>query len=616
MPFTAPTIFPRPRIVSWSGDRCVEYRGMPSIRYSVDPGLPAEGYTIDVDRDGVRVCHGGPAGAFYAGVTLRQLMCQYEGWLPRVHIEDAPDFPKRGVLLDIGRDKIPTMESLYGLIDLLAGLKINQLHLYMEGYCFEYPAHRENFPDETPITADEYRRLDAYARDRFIELVPTQNCFGHMSAWLVRNAYADLAENPEGFELIPGLRNPPSVLNPLDPRSFRLVAGLLDELLPNFTSPLVNICFDEPFELGSGKSSAACAGRGVGRVYLGFLEKVCSVVAGHGRRPMIWGDVVTKHPELLEALPRDITILDWNYEGLVSFAAHCLLLREHGLSFYVCPGTSGWCSIAGRVSNMRANLLDAAEQGLRYGACGFLITDWGDMGHWQVPAVGYPGYAYGAALAWNLAGNRDADIAGYLDTFVFEDEARLMGTTALALGDYSRYEGLYIPNATLTFGLLALIGLCGREELAAYFSNYLAAAGAAGLEPAVGGEAEGYGPGGQGFPLDFDMEGLRGLLAQTARWIDQAHMTCADAPLVADEYRNTIRLLSHGADLLAYIMREEKLTKAEKKALLRRMSDDMGSFIEYYKALWLRRNREGGLDRSTKRFFRLREQYEEKLALM
>jgi hypothetical protein len=46
------------------------------------------------------------------------------------------------------------------------------------------------------------------------------------------------------------------------------------------------------------------------------------------------------------------------------------------------------------------------------------------------------------------------------------------------------------------------------------------------------------------------------------------------------------------------------------------MSDDMGSFIEYYKALWLRRNREGGLDRSTKRFFRLREQYEEKLALM
>jgi hypothetical protein len=44
MPFTAPTIFPRPRIVSWSGDRCVEYRGMPSIRYSVDPGLPAEGY--------------------------------------------------------------------------------------------------------------------------------------------------------------------------------------------------------------------------------------------------------------------------------------------------------------------------------------------------------------------------------------------------------------------------------------------------------------------------------------------------------------------------------------------------------------------------------------------
>ncbi len=635
MSFKPPMIFPYPRLVSWDENRFLEYRGTPDIRYHFDSGIPSEGYILDVGPDGVNVRNSGPAGAFYAGVTLKQLTLQCGGKIPCVRIEDAPDYPVRGVLLDIGRNKIPTMESLYGLIDMLAELKINQLHLYMEGYCFEYQAHRENFPEETPITAKEYRLLDVYARERFIELVPTQNCFGHMSPWLVLDAYKELAANPEGFELIPGLRNPPSVLNPLDPASLRLVTGLLDELLPNFTSPRVNICSDEPFELGSGKSSAVCAGldsavcagldsavcaeKGVGRVYLEFLKKVCSVTARHGRRPMIWGDIITKHPELLNELPRDITILDWNYEGALSFDAHCRLLEEHGLEYYVCPGTSGWCSIAGRVSNMRANLLDAAEQGARHGAGGFLVTDWGDMGHWQVPAVSWPGYVYGAALSWNMAGNRDADIARYLDTFVFRDQAGVMGNMALALGDYSLHEGMYVPNVTLTFGLLALVGLCGREEMGGFIQGYLTAAG---------GEAgDGKGPveqppaeasPGPALPPDFlpafDIAGLRGLLARSEEQLDRARMGRGDAALIAEEYRNTIRLISHGADLMTYIITEEHLAREEKEGMLRRMSAELVEFIDGFERLWRGRNREGGLGRSTRRFHQLLGQYADRLA--
>ena len=61
------------------------------------------------------------------------------------------------------------------------------------------------------------------------------------------------------------------------------------------------------------------------------------------------------------------------------------------MPFWVCPGTSSWNSLVGRWPNARANVLDAAESGLAAGARGFLLTDWGDNGHWQHLPVSFLG---------------------------------------------------------------------------------------------------------------------------------------------------------------------------------------------------------------------------------
>ena len=93
--------------------------------------------------------------------------------------------------------------------------------------------------------------------------------------------------------------------------------------------------------------------------------------------------------------------MDWGYEAGHPFSSECALLRKADLTFYVCPGTSSWNSIGGRWKNARANLLEAAEAGLEYGAGGYLVTDWGDNGHWQQLPVSVPGFMLGAAAAWN-----------------------------------------------------------------------------------------------------------------------------------------------------------------------------------------------------------------------
>ena len=168
-------------------------------------------------------------------------------------------FAVRSDMLDVSRDKVPTMGTLKQLVDILARFDYNQFQLYTE-HTFAYSAHKAVWEHASPLTREEIRELDLYCSMHGIELVPNQNCFGHMERWLTKPAYNHLAELPQGGAPLPwgGFKKDPTTLCPTDPASLEFVAGLLDELLPNFESRLVNIGCDETFDLlGNGRSAAA-----------------------------------------------------------------------------------------------------------------------------------------------------------------------------------------------------------------------------------------------------------------------------------------------------------------------------------------------------------------------
>lgn len=102
-------------------------------------------------------------------------------------------------MIDISRNKIPQLETLYRIIDLISDLKFNQLQLYIEGSPFAYESFPQVWELETPLTGEEILLIDAYCRERYIELVPNQNSFGHMEHWLSRPEFNHLAEIPGGF---------------------------------------------------------------------------------------------------------------------------------------------------------------------------------------------------------------------------------------------------------------------------------------------------------------------------------------------------------------------------------------------------------------------------------
>ena len=47
------------------------------------------------------------------------------------------------------------------------------------------------------ITVEEYKELEKYCNDHYIDLVPNQNGLGHMEQWLSKDEFKELAENTD-----------------------------------------------------------------------------------------------------------------------------------------------------------------------------------------------------------------------------------------------------------------------------------------------------------------------------------------------------------------------------------------------------------------------------------
>lgn len=418
------------------------------LNITLDSALDGEQhYRISSCKSGIHLSGSDEAGIYYGLGTLEQLISQTGIFFPECEIDDYPDFGQRGFMLDVSRCKVPTMPELFAFIDLLATLKYNQLQLYIE-HTFAFSAHETVWHDSSPFTSEEILQIDLYCRDRFIELVPNLNSFGHLERWLKYPEYKHLGECPDGFSLPSGIKRDCSgVLKPNDD-SLAFLDELYSEYLPNFSSRKFNIGCDETWELGEGWSRPLCEEKGKTRVYLDFLLKIAELAERHGREVMFWGDIILHQPELISELPKNITALNWGYEDDHDFKTETAAFADSGVPFYVCPGTSSWNSLTGRTDNCVNNLLNATMHGSKNGAAGLLMTDWGDNGHHQYPPVSWPGICAGGAYAWCSEVNRHADIAEAVDLLIAQDCAGVIGDYLLSYGNLYTLFNDKVRNAT------------------------------------------------------------------------------------------------------------------------------------------------------------------------
>lgn len=356
-----------------------------------------EGYHLCINKTSVTVRGDSLAGLFYGIQTLRQIIRGTLGTVPCVEIEDAPDMQYRGFYQDISRGRVPTVEASKRLIDMLAYYKQNSFQMYIE-HAFLFDEYLDIARADNTITAAEILELDEYCYENFIDFVPSLSTFGHLYRLLDSPKWREYCEL-ETYQPDPVPWHDAMVhhtIDPSNPESFQLIAGMIDQYAALFRSRYFNICCDETFDLGKGRN----AGKNTGALYLEFTRKLIDHVQSLGKTVMMWGDIVLRHPEILDSFPKDVIMLNWSYVSNPD-EQNAARFREAGHRQLLCPGTSCWNQMSEIVPYAEKNIIAMIRAGHENQAMGSLNTAWGDYGHTASINTTLYGMVLSAAYSWN-----------------------------------------------------------------------------------------------------------------------------------------------------------------------------------------------------------------------
>ncbi len=287
--------------------------------------IPAGGYHLEVSPERVVVTAATPEGLFHGAVTLWQLATPADkngARIPSMRIEDEPGLEWRGVMLDSARHYQPP-EFIKSFIDWMALHKLNVFHWHLtddQAWRLEikkYPKLAEIGAFRVPAgeaarhidpangaprlyggyyTQDEVREIVAYAKERFITIVPEIDMPGHAQAAIV--AYPELgagATRPSAVSSDWGVF--PFVYN-VDDATFDFLKDVLNETAALFPGAYIHVGGDEvvkDYWRTDEKAQARMRALGLkdeAALQGYFTHRTGAVLDGLGRRLVGWDEIL------------------------------------------------------------------------------------------------------------------------------------------------------------------------------------------------------------------------------------------------------------------------------------------------------------------------------------
>jgi hypothetical protein len=356
--------------------------------------MKPEGYAIIPDGKGLALTAATDTGVFYALQTVKQLVTGTgtNAVLHTATIRDWPAMKYRGLDDDLSRGPVTTLEFEKKLIRTIAAYKINLYSPYFE-HTAAYAANPLIAPPGGGISASDAAALVAYARPYHVTIAPEQEAFGHLHNALLWEQYQPLAETPHGAVLAPG-----------QPGSIALIKQEFTELAAQYPGPFLHIGADETVDLGLGQTKPDVDARGLGPVYLDFMQQIATALQPLHRRLLFWGDIAQDSPELLKALPqsfKDETIaIAWGYNPEPrGFAKLLTPFTNAGFETWVAPSVHNFRVVYPDYNLGLFNIQQFTGDGQRLGSTGQLNTIWNDDGEGLINEDWF-GILFGAAAAW------------------------------------------------------------------------------------------------------------------------------------------------------------------------------------------------------------------------
>jgi len=392
----------------------------------------SQGYSITVNEKGVVVKGESQQGLFYGIQTLKQIIMQNGINIPYLEINDKPDMTERGYYLDISRGRVPTVEGIKKFIDKAAFYKYTDFQLYIE-HTFAWEGFEEIYTHQGYLTAEEILEIDAYCRERYIDLVPSFALFGHLFNLLQSKSYNEYCELKDHKMVKHNYRERMEhhTIDLSNPKSFDLLKEMLGQVIPLFTSKKFNICCDETVDLGVGRAKEMADKIGKGQMYVNHINALYKYLHDEmGKEIMFWGDIVGNYfldimgdcSDVVTQLPEDIICLLWEYNYPMREKRYVTIM-ENSLTKCLCPWTAGASRFIPLYHGTGYvgcdNIDEMARFGKKNGVYRMLVTDWGDSGHVCHAELRFPLLALGGAKAWN---NDSLDGFEKFDCYISEIE--------------------------------------------------------------------------------------------------------------------------------------------------------------------------------------------------
>lgn len=314
-------------------------QGGKSLQLVADKVIKDDAYELSVTSDGILIKAGNEAGAFWAVQSLRQYLWNASNGQKQSSLEltclkivDEPKYSWRGFHLDVSRHMF-TKEYILKVIDWLAYYKFNKFHLHLtddQGWRIEskkFPLLNEigswrTFDRNDSIcmrkaktnpdfaidprfikehngktvyggyyTREDLAEIIAYAKARFIEIIPEIDMPGHMSAAI--RAYPQLSCTGSagwGTEFS-------YPMCPCNNETFDLAYQIWDEIVDLFPSSYVHIGADE-VEKDTWRTSQTCSDfmkannlTNVKEIQSFFVQKLQEHLEAKGKTVIAWDDV-------------------------------------------------------------------------------------------------------------------------------------------------------------------------------------------------------------------------------------------------------------------------------------------------------------------------------------
>jgi hexosaminidase len=262
-----------------------------------DTTLGDEGYELTITEDLVTLAAAKPEGAFRGIQTVRQLLpesielssVQKGPWeISTGKIRDYPTYVFRGAMLDVARHFF-TVEEVKHYIDLIAGYKLNALHLHLsddQGWRIEI----KSWPNLTThggstqvgggkggyYTQEQYKDLVKHAEERFITIIPEVDFPGHTNAALA--SYPELNCNGKAPDLYTGTEVGFSTVCVNKEITFKFVDDVMRELSEITPGPYIHVGGDESHATKK-------------EDFIKFVNKSQQIVLAHGKKPIGWEEV-------------------------------------------------------------------------------------------------------------------------------------------------------------------------------------------------------------------------------------------------------------------------------------------------------------------------------------